>query len=165
MKRVSWKWIAITAWALCMAACANEGVGDPCVPESIPCDDPTVNRNCGFRDSESYIESSSVQCRSRLCIVHKLKGRGGNTLADPRDLEGKDEGVDWNPDEGGTQTDGPSRVGQQDLDQSVYCTCRCNAPKETREFCECPSGYKCEEVLTLGGEGIKGSYCVRPAAE
>ncbi len=159
MKRVTWMWITISMLALGASACANEGVGDPCVPESIPCDDPVTNENCGFGPSESYIESSSVQCRSRLCIVHKLQG--GAALADPRDLCGQDEGIDWVV--GGAQdSDGPNCVEQDQINQAVYCTCRCDAPKKTREFCECPSGYTCEEILTLGGDGIKGSYCVRP---
>jgi hypothetical protein len=147
MQRFSCKWIAIAVMASGLWACANEGVGDPCIPESIPCDEEN-RQDCGFRDNESYIESSSVQCRSRLCIVHRLEGQQSD-LADPRRLCEKDPKH-------------PNCVTEQQLDQSVYCTCRCDGPKTSVEFCECPSGYACEEVLTLGGDGIKGSYCVRP---
>jgi hypothetical protein len=49
------------------------------------------------------------------------------------------------------------------LDVSVHCTCKCGGPK-TSEQCKCPAGFKCREILTLGGDGIRGSYCVRPQA-
>ncbi len=157
MQRFAWKSIAIAAITCAMAcglmACANEGVGEPCIPESIPCE----GTGCGFKDSESYVESSSVQCRTRVCIVHKLKG--GADLADPRDILGVDEKVK------GRAADGPAAVSNEQLDQSVYCTCRCrNADGKKVEDCNCSDfpGFECQEILTLGGDGIKGSYCVRP---
>jgi len=160
MQRFALKWIAIVVMALSGAACANDGVGDPCIPESVPCTDGV----CGFSKTESYVESSSVQCRSRVCIVHKL--RGGATLADPRDIVGENEGIDWLPKTGAEDTDGPSAVDPGDLDKGVYCTCRCkDGDGKKVEGCECGDGFKCEEILTLGGAGIRGSYCVRPSEE
>ncbi len=158
MQRFAWKSIAIAIFVCGMAcelsACANDGVGDPCVPESIPCDDDK-SKGCGFSKSESYVESSSVQCRSRVCIVHKLVG--GAELADPRDIEGQDEGI------ARPGIDGPNSVDKAALDQSVYCTCRCkNGDGKKIEGCECADGFECEEILTLGGDGIRGFYCVRP---
>ena len=41
-------------------------VGAPCLPEQVP--------ETGFDDREAYIESSSVQCETRVCIVYHLKG-------------------------------------------------------------------------------------------
>ena len=161
MQRFALKWIAIAALACGMAsgltACANDGVGDPCIPESIPC----AKGECGFGPSESYVESSSVQCRSRVCIVHKLIG-GPNT-ADPRDLVDRNEGINWDTVKDDSPQDGPSAVTTAQLDQSVYCTCRCkDGDGKKVEGCECPSGFSCDKILTLGGEGIRGFYCVRP---
>ncbi len=151
MQRFAWKSIAVAIMACGLMACANEGVGDPCIPESIPC----TGMDCGFAPKESYVESSSVQCRTRVCIVHKLLG--GAMLADPRDVVGVDEKIPNRP------ADGPASVTPAQLDQSVYCTCRCRSGDGKKiEGCECGDGFKCEEILTLGGEGIKGSYCVRP---
>jgi hypothetical protein len=45
--------------------CAT-GVGDPCVPEQIP--------EGGFDENEAYIETSSVQCETRVCGVFKFEG-------------------------------------------------------------------------------------------
>lgn len=130
---------------LVAAACADEGVGDPCTPEAIP----VKNGMYGFEATESYIEASSVQCRSRLCIVRQLDNHTNGTIpADPRvicDAQNPVSGC----------------VDETELTNSVYCTCKCGGPK-TSEQCDCPEPFQCKEILTLGGEGIRGSYCVRP---
>lgn len=152
MQRSVWKWGAVALLGLLVTACADEGVGDPCIPETIPCkpDEKGVKR-CGFNNTESYIESSSVQCRSRLCIVHKLDNKTeGDTPADPTkacgEVYGRDQGC----------------VTNEELDQAIFCTCRCGGPAGNKDdFCECPSGFSCQEVLSLGGDGIRGDYCVR----
>jgi hypothetical protein len=153
MQRSAWKWLGLVFLGLSAVACAEEGVGDPCTPETVP-----VNGKgqYGFQSSESYIESSSVQCRSRLCIVHRLTNgtSGVDALpADPR--PGVNGGL---CEQNGNK---PGCVRADWLDQSVHCTCKCGGPK-TSEQCECPSGFQCKEILTLGGDGIKGSYCVKP---
>jgi hypothetical protein len=146
MQRSAFQLIAIALLAVGLGACADEGVGDPCIPEKIPCSQAA---GCGYEESESYIESSSVQCRSRLCIVHELAQNPKGNRSNPS------KSCDKNPND-------PNCVRPEDLAQSVYCTCRCDGPKTSVEFCECPDGYSCQPVLNLGGDGIKGSYCVRP---
>ncbi len=134
-----------------VTACADEGVGDPCIPETIPCTEGP-DRKCGFNQQESYIESSSVQCRSRLCIVHRLDNKTqGKTPADPTKVcaageEREDRGCDT----------------EAEISESIFCTCRCDGPSTSIEFCKCPDGFECSPVLTLGGDGIRGSYCVKP---
>ena len=126
-------------------ACSEIGVGDPCTPETVP----IKNGVTGFERTESYIESNSVQCRSRLCIVHRLDN-GRDSPADPR--------VDC-----ATKPTEPNCVRLDQLEKSVHCTCKCGGPK-TGEQCECPSGFTCREILTLGPDGIRGNYCVKPEA-
>ena len=139
-----------------VTACTDEGVGDPCIPETIPCTEAVGDtpKKCGFNLQESYIESSSVQCRSRLCIVHRLdNSTQGKTPADPSKVcaEGEDR------EERGCVT-------EKEISESIFCTCRCDGPSTSIEFCQCPDGFSCQEVLTLGGDGIRGSYCVKPKA-
>ncbi len=113
--------------------CDAPAVGDPCSPESVP--------ENGFVSSEVYLETSSVQCQTRVCMVYKLQG-------DTRKVGCNDTGC----------------VSEQDIKDRVYCTCRCDGPPEaTAKFCECPSGYTCEEVLQSdkSGPGVRGSYCVK----
>jgi hypothetical protein len=150
-----WKWGALALLGLVVTACADEGVGDPCLPETIPCststgEDGKVTKKCGFTSQESYIESSSVQCRSRLCIVHKLDNGTGtaNPTVPCSATPGKDER------EKGCVTEG-------EVSNSIFCTCRCGGPSTSVEFCECPDDFECKPILTLGGDGIRGDYCVR----
>ena len=147
MQQRSAGWIGLALLGLAAAACAEEGVGDPCTPEAIP----VKNGKYGFEATESYIEASSVQCRSRLCIVNKLdNGTSGNIPADPRP-----QGIcEQNNQNAGC-------VPEAEVKNSVYCTCKCGGPK-TAEQCDCPEPFVCREILTLGGDGIRGSYCVRP---
>jgi hypothetical protein len=153
MQRSVWKWGALALLGLVIAACADEGVGDPCIPETIPCvTDANGVKKCGFNLRESYIESSSVQCRGRLCIVHRLDNGTNDMLpADPTnacDANGQPAGC----------------VSDAQLSASIFCTCRCGGPSTSLEFCDCPDGFRCDEVLTLGGDGIRGNYCVRDSA-
>lgn len=153
MRRSFINLLAFVVLALGAIGCADEGVGDPCIPEAIPCD--SDGKNCGYKASESYLETSSVQCRSRLCIVRKLDNGSNNQYpSDPRKLcEDEDE---------------PGCLTEDRLENSVYCTCRCDVPPGVsggQDLCSCPDGFICREVLTQGGPGVIGSYCVKGVTE
>ena len=145
MQRSALKWsaIALVGWAL--GACADEGVGDPCIPETIPCD--KQGENCGFQQSESYIESSSVQCETRVCVVFKLAG-------DPR------EGCVPRAANEATGDPGKQCVMGKTVEDRVYCTCRCKSPGGFEE-CECADGFTCVDLLEQGGPGVRGGYCIK----
>jgi hypothetical protein len=124
---------------LCLVAgCSTSAVGDPCVPEQVP--------EGGFLASETYLETSSVQCATRVCLVRGLMGDPSNLQEDePPCPRGED-----------------TCVSESDVERSVYCSCRCDAPGGTGlPTCGCPGGFICEEVLETGGDGLRGSYCVR----
>jgi hypothetical protein len=130
-----------------LTGCATPNVGAPCLPEQVP--------DTGFDESEAYIESSSVQCETRVCMVYKLQG------APPG---GPSRCVDNPP----TCNAGDKNCTQQvkcataeDLEKKVYCTCRCNSGDSKFASCTCPGGYACTPVLLQGSVGVRGSYCVR----
>lgn len=127
--------LAVVLGALTVAGCSVEAVGDPCTPENVP--------PGGFLPGEAYLETSSVQCRTRVCIVNDLEG-------DPTSIC-----EDHDPPPAGC-------VGRAEYQNSVYCTCRCDGPAGAADFCECPEGFACTQVLSSGGVGIVGSYCVKP---
>jgi hypothetical protein len=131
---------------LTAAGCSTSAVGDPCVPEQVP--------EGGFLASETYLETSSVQCATRVCLVRNLDG-------DPNNLQEEDCPLDVKDDEGNLLE--PSTcVSESDVERSVYCSCRCDAPGGSGlPTCGCPGGFICEEVLETGGDGLRGSYCVR----
>jgi hypothetical protein len=116
-----------------MSGCASPAVGAPCIPEQVP--------EGGFDKSEAYIESSSVQCETRVCMVWHLKGAPPETPSCTKD---------------------PTTCATKaDVDNLVYCTCRCQSGNSKFASCSCPSGYSCTPVLEQGSEGVRGSYCVR----
>lgn len=139
-----------------LSGCTTSGVGDPCEPERVP--------EGGFDPSEVFLETNSVQCRTRVCMVYKLDGN-------PRHVLGEDScpcagGGIPDIDENGN----PSCVLQYDdcvtpseVEQRVQCSCRCAllpGASSSLPLCDCPSGYACTEARTTGGDGLEGSYCV-----
>jgi len=126
--------VGIAVLWLGAAGCASSGVGDPCVPEQVP--------EGGFLASETYLETSSVQCATRLCLVRELAG-------DPNQIcTGEDDSNEC--------------VSENEIERKVYCSCRCAAPEGSGvPTCGCPGGFLCEEILETGGDGLRGSYCVR----
>jgi len=130
--------LVVALAALTATGCQVEAVGDPCTPENIPVDGAG---NRGFLDGEAYLETSSVQCRTRVCIVNDLEGDPSRLCEDdPR----------------------AGCVTQPQINDSIYCTCRCDGPAGAADFCECPEGFECTQILASGGVGIVGSYCVKP---
>ena len=137
--------------SLCLAAfatgCATPAVGDPCLPEQVPED--------GFDDSEAYVESSSVQCETRVCIVYHLGG-------DPREDCPQRAGSACMPtDENPCDEEAVVCASPQMVEERVYCTCRCDSGNTGFAECECPDGFSCVDVLEQGGPGVRGGYCVR----
>lgn len=123
-----------------LMGCEAPGVGDPCVPEAIP-------EGGGFNALEVYLETSSVQCRTRVCMVYEFAGDPSESFEDC-DARG---GADC-----------AAKPLQDSIDERVFCTCRCDTTTQGASTCECPSGFSCQPILDEeAGPGIAGSYCVR----
>jgi len=136
---MSRKWLELmgfVAIALLGMACSETGVGDACIPRQVPLD--------GFLASETYLETGSVQCATRVCLIRELAGDPKNTQED------------------GCPLGEATCVPESDVADKVYCSCRCGDPAGSGlPTCGCPDGFTCEEVLETGGDGLRGSYCVR----
>lgn len=136
--------------------CAPAGQGDPCTPEAIP--------GNGFVMNEVYVETSSVQCRTRVCMVYHLTGNPECTSG-VTDACGQPPGPS-NPcvvSSGTTMTnlcvevDNPMEV-QIDANSPdrVFCTCRCSAGgNSSLPLCQCTEGFRCVPDSDPGG-----GYCV-----
>lgn len=68
---------AVLAVSVSASACAPEAVGEPCLP-SHPTAAPGAPRNVEFgadagffEQGEVYIETRSLQCRTRVCMAYK----------------------------------------------------------------------------------------------
>jgi hypothetical protein len=123
------------------AFAASTNVGGQCAPDTVP--------EGGFDDAEAYVESSSEACGVGPCLVFRLQG-------DPRDNCAPRSCAPDDPD--CLSSVCPS---QADIDDRVYCSCRCDGPAGSGPLCECPGGFSCVPVLEQGPETVRGSYCVR----
>jgi hypothetical protein len=95
-----------------------------------------------------------VQCETRVCIVHQFQG-------DPREgcIQGAGPAV-CPPDDDACIPSVKCVTDQQEIEDHIFCTCRCDAGDTGFAECECPSGFSCKEVLDRGGDGVRGGYCI-----
>jgi hypothetical protein len=169
------RWCALL-WLAC-ASCKPGGVGDPCIPEDEY--SPTF---AGFDEREVNVESGSVQCETRVCLVNHFRGRAscpyGQSSAELAALPATDPrrcripgsvhgvGVPVNPQLVQRSAAAYPHGGDM-VKESVYCSCRCANADGGRDdgmsYCDCPSGYSCAPLiddLGLGKKELTGSYCV-----
>jgi hypothetical protein len=140
--KVTWGLVGALLVGTLISGCPATGVGDPCVPEAVPL--------LGFTARESYVETSSVQCRTRVCLVYRLQGH-------PERLVGTPSCPTSDP------TLSATFVDQQTRDDRVFCSCRCSAAgiDSNLPLCDCNEGFHCVDLLTQGGAGVRGGYCIR----
>ncbi len=120
--------------------CATETVGDPCAPGrpgNQPCSPGRADGGAGcFLGTEIYIETQSLECRSRICLVYRYN-----------------ESTDTNGAERPKHVYCTCRCG---VPPSLAST------TEASVLCQCPDTYSC---ISIAGEqyneGVRGSYCVR----
>jgi hypothetical protein len=142
------------------------GVGDPCTPE-----DEYNPYFSGFSAAEINIETRSLQCETRLCLVNHFQGRVTCPYGQTADML---SGAAQTSERQYCHTPGSSERVQMPVASqltarrardSVYCSCRCDGPNPGVSYCRCPSGFVCTELLTrideLGSEELAGSYCVK----
>jgi hypothetical protein len=73
--------------------------------------------------------------------------------------------VETNPAQGATVD---PQCTLRTADVAVYCSCRCaNTSGQTNDgfnYCTCPDGFSCTQVLStigVGNEGLAGAYCIK----
>lgn len=118
----------------CPAPAANDdsNLGRACAPRLVP--------EFGFDEREAYLETGNPDCGGNACLVFELRG-------DTR--------------ESCVPTDGRVCAGPTDLQDRVYCSCRCDGegvPED--ELCDCADGFSCVPILSDKAPS-GGSYCVR----
>ena len=122
----------------CTASCSagsksadSSKVGAPCLPYVIP--------ENGFDPRVAYVESNSPDCGGGICIAYHLDG---------------------DPAQGCVLSENKKCPTSSEVERSVYCTCRCDAPDGYAQ-CACPDGFSCVTALSDGSDDVRGGYCVR----
>jgi hypothetical protein len=152
--------LLVVALGAAAAACEAGGVGDPCIPE-----DEYRNNFQGFSVTEVNVESKSFQCETRVCLVANFQGRVscpyGNNV-EPCGIPGT-EGTD-SADVVPSTIEVKPQLTERRPEDAVYCSCRCAGSDPNANYCECPSGFECRELvqdLGQGSEQLAGSYCIK----
>ena len=152
--------------ALLAPGCSPGGIGDPCTPE-----DEYTDEFSGYSVDEVNVESRSFQCVTRICLVNHFQGRvscpygNGQSTINQRNNQDMNltcyvPGDQTRPIKGAVDP----QVQTRRANDAVYCSCRCKGPDKSARYCECPSGFQCEnlvEQLDVGGAQLAGSYCIR----
>lgn len=155
--------LSLAAFALlALSGCQTSGVGDPCVPQAIPAG--------GFNAKDIVIETTSVMCRTRVCLVYGFTGDPTHEYVSLTDNTCDTSGSAM--DGGVVQDDAgvidplatdPLCQTRERIREHVYCSCRCDTTATNSDvpLCDCPSGFSCLPLQEGGGPGVEGSYCVR----
>jgi hypothetical protein len=163
-------------------ACEPGGVGDPCIPE-----DEYQTTFGSYDSTEVNVESRSFQCETRVCLVNHFQGRVSCPYGQTEDaiatLQPNDPKRCRVPGTNGTKPEDAITVAvkPQLVDRSaaasvdrkggkdaVYCSCRCANAQGSKDdgarYCDCPSGFSCEQLiddLGLGSAQLAGGYCIK----
>ena len=116
-------------------------IGNACMPAQIP--------ERGFLESEVTVESNGSQCERGACLVYHLEG---DPLPDclPKECPGEE-----------TNCVPRKCAAPMEVEDRMYCSCRCAAADPAVGTCACPAGFSCREVFAESGPGFDGSYCVK----
>jgi hypothetical protein len=158
-----------------LMGCKATGVGDPCTPEQ----EYNTQFN-GFDEQEVNVESKSFQCQTRLCLVNHFRGRVSCPYGQDRDgkapadakvctVPGDPEvSITGNPADAKKGKTVPAQCADRTADKAVYCSCRCaNVDGKTDDganYCTCPDGFSCEQIVSsigAGDTGLTGAYCIK----
>ncbi len=149
--------LVATSLVLCLG-CGDEGIGDPCIPE-----DEYETTFAGFSAEGASVESRSLQCKSRLCLVNHFQGRVTCTYG-----QVGASGACTTPDGLPVEVPVAPQLQERHPSDAVYCSCRCDGPDSSAPYCECPEGFSCSELIPdipLASEQRSGSYCVRDGTQ
>jgi len=162
-------------------ACQSGGIGDPCIPE-----DEYKQDFPGYTATQVSVESRSFQCKSRVCLVAYFQGRVSCPYGQPDGFENLEAnkrcyipGTKDEADPAGSvganctncvNTTVNPQIIKRRPESAVYCSCRCSGDDSNVRYCECPSGYTCENLVSSygiegGGGQLVGGYCVKEGTQ
>jgi hypothetical protein len=180
---------------VCGTGCASTGIGDPCTPEQeYRPDFVGFNVNEVSVESKSF-QCQTRLClvnhfQGRVSCPYGQKADGSATgmagNASCTDANGVNAGcctpgviqaVTTPLDASGMPVDTimkktvPPQCTLRTSDKAVYCSCRCQnvngLTNDGANYCTCPDGFTCTQLVTSigqGDQGLTGGYCVKNGA-
>lgn len=133
-------------------------VGQPCVTTDE--EFPTFS---GFSLGETNIEYRGPSCGPDLvCLVNHFQGRVSCPAGQSADELGRCLTLGGDP----VSVPVEPQLDDRPADRHVICSCRCDGPERDADYCSCPSGMQCEELIAPGPgrNEYAGSYCTYPTA-
>jgi hypothetical protein len=148
-----------------LPATLRQGVGGPAaIGEPCVTGDESFATFSGFSPGEINIEGAGGACGPALaCVANRFQGRvtcpAGQTegeLGSCLTPEGEPVSVPVRP-----------QLESRPAERAVVCSCRCDGPDRDADYCSCPNGMQCEELIAGRGDradDYTGSYCTYPMA-
>ncbi len=168
--------------AVCISDESCESAPGQCVPEDVvaPPADTTLGRYCtpedtarasfsGYSVGEVVVETDAGSCESTLCLVNHVQGLPdcpyGQTEEELQSLPAG-ERCRTSESTPSTVAIAPQHVERR-VEDHIYCSCRCDGPDEDADYCTCPSGMECADLIdeTGGSYGVEGSYCIKAGTQ
>jgi hypothetical protein len=143
----------------------NQPIGAPCQPL-----DEWVPDFSGYATAEINVSDRHPGCASGVCLVNHFQGRVGCPYgqAAPDDPNQLDAPPCLLPDRRArVAVEVEPQLVNRRAEDAATCSCRCDGPAGTGDFCSCPSGFECvplvEFALVDGGaeNNLVGSYCIK----
>jgi hypothetical protein len=134
-------------------------VGEPCITG-----DERFATFSNFSLGEVNIEGPGGACGPVLmCIVNHFQGR----VSCPAGHAADELGTCLTPQGEPISVPVEPQLESRPAERHVICSCRSDGPERGADYCSCPSGMQCEELLrprSNGDDAYAGSYCTYPTA-
>jgi hypothetical protein len=132
---------------------APDNLGERCVPNL-----EQSAAFSGFSEREASLDHDA--CGDAVCLVNHFRGRVSCPYGQS---EGESKCQAPGSGEPVTVPVSPQLLARTAA-RAVYCSCRCAGPEAGADYCECPDGYECSEIvpsLGVGPASVTGSYCIK----
>jgi len=130
-------------------------VGEPCVTADEA--DPLFS---GFSLNEVNLETRGSCGERAVCLGYQFQGRASCPEGQADATSGACLTLAGDP----VVVAVAPQLESRPAELAVVCSCRCDGPQPNVEYCECPSGMRCEQLVAPGAfretEDLSGSYCV-----
>jgi hypothetical protein len=118
--------------------------------------------------SEVVIETNS-SCKTGSCLANHFQGRVTCPTGQSADQIAAGAGVcTVSNSEGGVEAVSVPVAPQcedRPAADAVFCTCSCAGDNPSLDYCACPDGFTCQQILAagsrLGDPNLGNSFCIR----